>query len=266
MVVVNFNFKKRRNIALGIANSGVGAGLFFIAPLVQYARQYYGHFGMFFIVSGIMVHIVLFGVLCFPSKLENYSQQQCKLESRKEKSKSVISGIAESLRPYGHVISNKGIICLCISMFFFCFGLYSMYLHLPNYITTKGFSPLEAAYLMSISGLLSILGRILTGFVANSVDELIPYAGSMCIVAVATFIYPFTSSHFVGQIAFVGTLGLFFGSSYTITATVSLKFVDIQYVAAAIGLEFFFGGIGALVGPVLAGKLLASFLDLLYSK
>ncbi|XP_053406865.1 monocarboxylate transporter 9-like isoform X2 [Mercenaria mercenaria] len=67
MVAVGFNFRRRRNLALGIAVSGVGAGLFVLAPLMQLSREFYGPMGFFIILAAMTANIVTFGQLCFPS-------------------------------------------------------------------------------------------------------------------------------------------------------------------------------------------------------
>ena len=256
MVVVGFNFRKRRSLALGFSVSGVGAGLCAMAPLMQFIRDQYGDFGFFLSMAGIMFHITVCGMLCFPSKLEQHTQIQRKLDKLKESPTNRIGAIVSTIKPYLKVLFNKGILCLCLAMFGFCLGTFLLYLHLPKYIVLKGFSSFEAASFISLSGIISVIGRFMTGVVSNweRMDSMVPYAASMFIVAVATFIYPFVSTLLVGQLIFVIALGLFFGSCYVVVTNVTLRFVDISYMSAAVGLQFMFGGIGALVGPVFAGE------------
>lgn len=75
-VVVNLYFKRRRNLALGIAISGVGAGLFVSAQVTQLSRDYYGTMGVFLIITAMAATMVTFGALCFPRNLELHSQKQ----------------------------------------------------------------------------------------------------------------------------------------------------------------------------------------------
>jgi cyanate permease len=253
MVVVGFNFRRKRNLALGIALSGVGAGLFVLAPVVQLARDYYGPAGFFIILAALTANIITFGQMCFPSKLELQTQVRRKFDSTKSSSNK---NIFASVKPYFHVLTNKGMVCLFLCMFFYCLGTYLVYLHLPTFIVTKGFSAVRASFLISLSGILSLFGRLLTGIVANlnRINDTVLYSGTMFIVGIATFIYPFTADYFAGHVIYTVLLGLFFGSCYVTITAVSLKFVEISYVAAAIGLQFCFGGIGAVIGPVCAGK------------
>lgn len=253
LVVVGLNFRKRRNFAVGLAVSGVGAGLFVLAPILQLSRDYYGVSGFFTILAAMMANIVMFGTLCFPSRLELWTQHQRRNEVKKSDGKCNISN---ALEPYLNVLTNCAVILLCLCMFCYCLGIQLVYQHLPNFIVIKGFTALQAAFLVSLSGLITVAGRILAGIIAslNRINDIILYSGSMTIVAVASFLYPFISGYFAGHVIYMVMLGLFFGCPYVIIMAVSLKFVGINYISSAIGLQYFVGGIGSIVGPVLAGK------------
>ncbi|XP_060603359.1 monocarboxylate transporter 9-like isoform X2 [Ruditapes philippinarum] len=67
MVVIGFNFKRKRHLALGFVLSGMGAGLFALAPLMQLARDYYGSTGFFIIQAAMALNIIAFGATFFPT-------------------------------------------------------------------------------------------------------------------------------------------------------------------------------------------------------
>lgn len=252
LIVVGLNFRKRRYLAVGLAVSGVGAGLFVLAPILQISRDYYGVSGFFIILSAMMANIVMFGTLCFPSRLELWTQKQ----RMKEVDISVRKfKMLDTLNTYFEALSRLAIILLCMCMFFYCLGIQLIYQHLPNFIVIKGFTALQAAFLVSLSGLLTIFGRILAGIVTNlnRVNNTALYSGPMAIVAVASFLYPFASTYFTGHVIYMAVLGLFFGCPYVLIMAVTLKFVGIKYISAAIGIQYFSGGVGSVVGPVLAG-------------
>lgn len=256
MVTVGFNFRKRRSLALGFSVSGIGAGLCTLAPVMQMARDNFGDFGFFVFMAGVTLHIVVCGMLCFPSKLERHTQVTRKRNVLKGTHSNRSGKILSTLKPYVRVLFNRGILCLCLAMFGFCLGTFLVFLHLPKYIVLKGFTAFQAASFISLIGVLSVIGRIFTGVASNwrKLDSMVPYAGSMFLVAGTTFIYPFVSKTVIGQLSFVIVLGLFFGSCYVVVTLVTLRFVEISYMSAAVGLQFMFGGIGALIGPVFAGE------------
>lgn len=253
MVVVGYYFKKRRNLALGLANSGSGLGLFCLAPLMQWLKENYGSFGFFILLSGIYFHLTAFGMLCFPSKLELHSKVRRKTDVRTSSKKNKCSTLLRQIK----IIRHKGIFCYCLAMFNNCLGIYLLYLYFPVFIVIKGYSAIQAAFFVSLSGIFSVAGRVLSGVIASFpfVSDILLYSGSIFTVAAVSFVYPLVTPYYAGQISYFVTLGLFMGVCFVLTPSVSLKFVPVEDMATAVGLQFAFGGTGALLGPVLAGLL-----------
>lgn len=252
MVVIGYNFHKRRKIALGIALSGIGFGLTFLAPVMHFIYNTYGSFGFFLLLSGIYAHIVVFGVMFFPSKLELYTKSRRRFEfSRNSKT----SAIVKNLKDYILVLSNKTVLCLSLGLFSFCLGTYLVFMHLPKYVVEKGFSRSFAANLVSLSGILTALGRILTGVVASHkyIRDAILYCLPMFILGIMTIVYPFISHTTAGNVIFAIFLGSLYGNVYVLTASVSVKYVGILNLAKSIGIQYFFCGLGILLGPIMAG-------------
>ena len=238
--------------------SGVGAGMLVIAPLFEAARKYYGNSGFFIALAAINANIIVCGMLCFPSKLEIYTQRKRRQEIKQQTTKKQQSTVYSVFKFYLHVAIKRPVICLCFCLFNYGFGTALVFLHLPNFAVHKGFTSIQGSLLISICGVMGLIGRILTGIMANfeKVDEIVLYAGSMLVVSIATFLFPFYSHIFAGQVVYVCFLGMFFGSSYVLTASVNIRFAGVKCMSAATGLQFFWFGIGAVIGPVVAGRCL----------
>ncbi|XP_045188745.1 monocarboxylate transporter 4-like [Mercenaria mercenaria] len=254
MIVVGFYFRKRRNLAIGLSNAGIGVGLCVFAPLMQKIYDHYGSVGFFIIIAGIFAQIILFGMLSFPSKLERYAKLQ---RSRKCFESTDNHTLSNGHQSYLDVLTNKSVFCLSVGMFLLCFGTYGLYLHLPNYIVSNGFTQMEAANLISLSGVLTSIGRVTTGVIANcgNIREDVLYCLPILVLSVFTFVYPYTSSYFAGNVIFIVFLGLLYGNCYVLTTSMTVKYVGIANVSKAIGIQYFSGGVGALIGPVLYGFL-----------
>jgi len=254
MMVIAFNFKTRLPLIYAIATSGIGTGLTAFAPLFQLAYNYYGHASFFLVLAGLSMQIIVFGVVCAPSKMETSLQEQRKKGGRGTKAATLT------------VLKNKGIICLCVSFFSFGVGLYTINLHLPKYITLQGFTHIQAASILSIIGGGSVIGRLMTGLLSNFkiVNITVLYANSMFMVAAATFVYPYISTTLTGQIVFASIVGCFYSTCFVLITPCTKQFVALVNVPAAFGLQFMFGGIGAIIGPVFAGKFV--FCLFLFSK
>ncbi|XP_045191321.2 uncharacterized protein LOC123548153 [Mercenaria mercenaria] len=144
-VVMEFNFKRRRLIALGFAVSGMGAGIFALSHLMQLARNYYGSTGFFIIQATISLNIVTFGAMFFPSQLELHTQEMRKCNkdnARFDKAKSNSGG---GFTQYFKALVNKQIALLSVGMFLNCVGSHIVYLHMPVYIVSTGFTASQAA-------------------------------------------------------------------------------------------------------------------------
>ncbi|XP_060603310.1 monocarboxylate transporter 12-like isoform X2 [Ruditapes philippinarum] len=232
IVVIGFNFKVRRDIALGVVLSGMGSGLFALAPLMQLANDYYGATGFFIIQAAISLNIIVFGASYIPSKLELHTQ-----DMRTHNNRTALPHGGTNLRfidfykQYFKALNKKPIFLLSFGMFLNCIGTFLIYLHLPVYIVSKGFSKAQASYMMSLTGILTVIGRLLTGFVANlhkSIDIWL-YSGSFAVVSVATIVYPHISNTLAGNIGYAVVLGLFFGCCYVLITSVNMSFVGIRH-------------------------------------
>ncbi|KAH3726763.1 hypothetical protein DPMN_052632 [Dreissena polymorpha] len=87
----------------------------------------------------------------------------------------------------------------------------------------------------------------------NKKDDIIPFTSTIGIVGIITIVYPFLAPFYYGHVIFVVVFGFFVGNCYVVTSSITLQFVDINNMATAIGMQFLFFGIGAVLGPILAG-------------
>jgi cyanate permease len=99
----------------------------------------------------------------FPSQLELYTKSRRHFESSRNSKTTMFSSIVKILKDNILVLKNKTVLCLSLGLFNFCLGTYLVFMHLPKYVVEKGFPRSFAANLVSLSGILTALGRILTG-------------------------------------------------------------------------------------------------------
>ena len=252
MVTIGFHFRRYRNVAQGIAVAGTGAGIFGIGPLVQKAGETGGSCGFFIAFACITFHLVLFGVIMRPSKLELYTQKQRFILSKKS---STCEKIGTIVYRYMTVLTNRAVTCISLSILAFCFGTYIVFLYLPTFCTDKGATAMQASYIISISGIASIISRLVTGAFANwkKKKEVYLFSGSMGLLAVATLLFPLYSGTYTGQIIYAGFLGLFLGCPFATVTPINLTYLGVKNMASALGIELCLGGVGAVLGPVLAG-------------
>ena len=217
----------------------MAAGMIIMAPLYEAARDFYGDTGFFIALAGLSANMVVFGTLCIPSKLEIYYLEKRKSNLDK-KTKDGQSAAWQTLKIYLHVAKQKSVLCLCFCMISYNFGKHLVFLHLPKYCTEMGFTPAQASFLLSLSGIMGIIGRPLAGLAANNeqIDDLLIYSGTMGMTGLATILFPLFSKFYVGQTVYAIFLGLNFGCCYVVTESVFIKLVGVEFMAKAIGFQF----------------------------
>ena len=193
-------------------------------------------------------------MLCFPSQMEVSAKQRRKQAALENT--NLNSGLTRQLYSYKQALSDKAVLCLCFCMLNYGIGPFIIYLHLPAYIEHTGFSDIQAASVLSISGILSIISRVATGFLSSLqlVDDIVLFSGSMMILSISTILLPLYANSYLGYLVYGLLLGLSYGACYVVYTSVNISIIGVNYMSAAIGMEFFFCGVGSIVGPVLAGE------------
>ena len=245
-----YNFRLKLNVAQGFSVAGCGFGILVMPPVVQIAYDTYGYTGLMLILAAIVLQLVVFGTLMRPSKLELESIRARKGNTNDQRNCDIV-------RVFLKVLTKKATICLSLSMMLFCGGLYTVTLHLPKYAQENGFTAMQSALFLSIIGVVTMIARILTGFLANhpNVNEVWIYSGSIGVLSLATFIVPSMAHAYIGHVLYSVFIGVFGGCLYVVINTINRTFVGTQYTAAACAVEFWFGGVGSVVVSVLSGML-----------
>lgn len=248
MVAPSFYFKKYLNIAQGISMAGNGAGMFGIPPIVSWASSKYGSFGFFVALASVSIHCIVCGMLVRPSQLEKHLQK-----TRRAKQ---ASGSGDSmLKNYIQVLTTRSVIFYTLSMISYGFGMYIVFVYLPNYCIRQGVSEMQASMVLSLCGIASIFGRIFVGFIASfkRVNEIFLFSGSLFIISIVTVFFPLYGHSIYGQFTYAAILGLLFGCPYVTISPINVMFLGVGSLAAALGIELCGCGLGGIIGPILAG-------------
>ncbi|XP_060083563.1 monocarboxylate transporter 9-like [Ylistrum balloti] len=255
IVVVGLNFQKKRSVATGFASCGAGAGAFIFPPLMQLARKEYGDSGFFILLAGMALNISVFGSLCFPSYLEVNKNAPEKL------TKSTLSLSLHSLTNRQHfcsiiaVLRNLPFVCICLSQLVSHIGIYMMYVHIPTFAISHGSTDTQASILLSASGIMNCVSRLLVGMAGNAdnVSTILLYFGTFGVLGISTIIFPVFGSTYIGQLIYSVILGTYSGSCYVLLSTITADIIGIEFLVSAFGIAMIFTGLGTLVGPPIAG-------------
>ncbi|XP_046340881.2 monocarboxylate transporter 5-like [Haliotis rufescens] len=146
---------------------------------------------------------------------------------------------------------------LLLSFSFFCYSMSisTWYLYLPEFLYKNGASLQDSSLAVSVSGIGSMISRILVGFSANdtSIGSAIFYNCLPTFVATLTLFLPLFSLSSIGRIMFGFLTGLYTGGQLISLLPILLDTVDVKLFAAGMGITSLSYGIGTLIGPPIAG-------------
>ncbi|XP_061194528.1 monocarboxylate transporter 13-like [Saccostrea echinata] len=256
VVVVGYNFEKKRNFASGVAVSGVGIGAFALAPLMQAVSDHYGYHGLWLMCAGLTLQYCVFGAMLFPSKLEisrKNKESEDAILSKCDSNK--MSHKFSRLKNGCNVLSQKALLNVYLSMFLCNLGISLIYVHFGSYVTSVGYRKLDAAFLFSICGICNCLSRILIGSAANAsnMDEFVLFAGAFSLMGLSTVVFPLYGENYGGQVFYVVTLGIYSGSCYPLLNSICVILGGIDNLATVFGFILLFTGLGCFMGPLLGG-------------
>ena len=294
IVVVGYYFDHYRTAASGLASVGAGAGMLVFPILIEFMVTHYTWRETLVITACIYMQIVVFGALMRPLDLSQLQKEAIEMERTVTGEFNGVGGAGSSLNgsparrvsPTGShatVSSTRTIRCMhlprrriltfcafkqslkkltqmkflifCWSIFTFGIGLSALYLHLSAFMMSKGASERESMLMLSITGVASIISRVITGIAGNdhSIDNLILYIGTFGITGIATLFCPVLGVTYTGRVAYAIVLG-FYGSCFNVLlAPLTVELIGLQYLTTAFGIEMVVNGIAYLLGPPIAG-------------
>ena len=229
--------------------------MFGVPPVISWTGDHYGSFGFFVALACVSAQFIVCGMLARPSSLENHSRKVRQSGNKRR-------ALCWNLMSYFKILTTKSVLCYTLSMFAYGFGMYIVFVFLPIYCIRQGSSEMQASNVLSICGISSIFGRILTGLIANfkRVNEVFLYVGSLISLAIITVLIPLYTSSFTGQIVYAILFGFFFGCPYITITPINFTYVGVGHISSALGIELCGCGAGGIVGPILGGILIHSFL------
>ena len=235
-------FDRKRGLAMGIASSGAGLGLLIVAPFATYLITQFG-WRMTFLIYGMIAWLVVIPLSRLlkrePSEVgalpdgEEYSEGY---PSDTEKEGEKIQPIGLSLREAFRTRSFWMVIFLFL---FFASSLLLILTHLIPHITDIGYSPVEAATVISLVGGSALVGRVLLGIASDRIGRkaALVICTLLCAIAMIWLLW-------AKDLWMFYLFAIVFGAAWGGMGPTS---------AALIGHTFGLGKIGAILGALDAG-------------
>ena len=203
-------------------------------------------------LSGICLNMCVCGALLRPIRLDTSHKSPDTKEDLKtgaqnqEKKKTSLLNLS--------IFRNFHYLLLCLNNAFFCYGLSVVYVHLPAYAGTIGFTENQGAWLFSVLGVCNFIGRIAFGVLAHipAIGTTSLYLCALSSVGVVTLFVPLATS-FSGLLGYAGVFGFLSAAFGTLLPQVIVTVLDLSLMASGYGYILIFEAIGTLLGAPVAG-------------
>jgi cyanate permease len=228
---------------MGITTSGIGLGMLASGPITKHFLDTYGLRGTFLFLAAIVSHIIPCGMLLrIPP---NKELRTVRKEDRYAYLKTYISLLKTPSYMFvllGSVLWNIAYVVIMV--------------HLPNYVVHAGFSKDEASFMFTIIGVGIILSRLTIGLAVGpgGLDPLLLSFGLTALIGGLIASFPLFITCSSGPIIFASLYGVYGGGVLVFTVPLCLEMSGTERLSSALGLWFFLQGVGALIGPPLAGN------------
>lgn len=268
ITVVGFYFKKRINIANGVAFSGVGAGIIVVPPLLQFLCNKFQWRGALLICGALMLITVMCALLFRPTDRERYFMLKS-ADERKANNENSNNG-----HPVITFISTKIInVCnylgldliwryprfgmLALSYSLAGFGYYSSVVFFSSRAVHDAKIPKQdASFLVSAIGVGSLIGRAGHGFLIHSkiIGILQLYVVSGFVAAVSCFLNPLSKA-FLSLLLCALSFGLFSGALLAVSLMCARLFLPTESISRSFGVLILVNGLGIVFGTFTMGYL-----------
>ena len=275
-VVAGFSFNKYRELVLTFASVMIGVGMLVSSPMMIALLDYYGLTGGFIMLSGLSLQLCVIGTLLKPSIIEKQLKVQRKLLTKTSKenakrtvSPRLISSGEFSGRPSGilHVINriinieifnDKAFDFFLISTMSWNLMTAVCQMHLPNYMTIKGETPSHIALVMGLFGVSNTIGRLFGTFTVSQrtkIDLTYWHVAFLFVSGVGAFMFPVYKELSSSEIVFSFIAGFCTGAANSLLTPITLQILGMAHLSSGYGMNFFFCGVGFLLGPPIASEM-----------
>ncbi|XP_075071287.1 monocarboxylate transporter 12 [Mixophyes fleayi] len=264
IAMVGKYFHKRKALAYGIAMSGSGIGTFILAPVVQLLIEQFSWRGALLILGGFVANLCVCGALMRPiypkehnpkePRESNIPSSKCSPLSQDCTHKSLCYC---SQKEYSFLLKPNFII-LAISFLFLAYGCSPPFVYLVPYALSVGVSHQQAAFLMSILGVIDIVGNITFGWLTDrrflKKHRYACYLIAVAMDGLSCLFLPLLNC-FQLLVPFSVTFGYFDGAYVALIPVVTGDVVGTENLSSALGVVFFLHAVPYLVSPPISGLL-----------
>ena len=247
-------FRGNTGTAIGIAYAGSGCGTLLIVPLAQYMSQSIGWRSAYHVLGGSVLFL-FFLVLFLPWRALRAGRRDdiaCGDQSRAETRRTPSRGA-----PLLGALKTRAFWSLAQVFCFTGLAMYTILVQTIAFLVESGFAPLEAASAFGVAGMLSVIGVMASGTLADRIGyRRTAMASFICtflglILLLALSYHP---SHWL-LFGFVALFGIAQGARGPIVSSLCAKIFPGAGLATIYGTIFACMSLGAATGSLASGLL-----------
>jgi MFS family permease len=251
-------FAERRGSMMGIAFSGMGAGVLVMGPLAQWLIDGYGWRTAYLVLGAgtlaVLVPIVWFGVEDAPAVRH---QPVSAGAPRRDRSVLTTPALGHAGAEIGDALRTRAFWALFFAYLCTPLAVFPIVTHQVAFAVDQGFPRLFVAGIFGLTGLLSVVGRIVFGIAADRIGRApsatISYgctaAGTLCLLGLETW------RHAAPLYAYAVLFGLGFGARGPIITAIASQLFQGRRFGVIYGILSIGNGIGGGVAPWFGGAI-----------
>jgi MFS family permease len=228
-------FTRRRAVALAVAVAGIGVGTLLGAPLAAALISAYGwrQTHVVFGVAGSALLVVCALVVRRPPEPAD----------------------GPPALPVRALVRTTAFRSMYGATLLSSIALFVPFVFLPAYAASIGATPVAAAALVGVIGVASVVGRLAIGTLAERLGRIRTFQASFAVIAVS-FVIWLVAGSVPALVVFAVVLGVGYGGWIALQPAVLAELFGVRGLGGVVGLSYTSSGIGALIGPPLAGVLI----------
>jgi len=242
-------FVKYRGRMSGIVKVGTGAGQFLVPLIATMLISNFGWRHAYLIIGGV----ALISLVVCAQVMKRDPQMMGLLPDGKKVNRLKNPSMAEennlSFQKAVHTMQFWGI---CISEFAIFFCLFTIIVHIVPHALDQGLKPAIAASILSTIGGISMLGRIVMGYINDRIGGKLSLI-TCFIILISSFIWLLWTNTAWMLFVFAVVYGFAHGGFFTVMSPMIAEFFGTGFHGQLFGFVLFFGTIGGTIGPVLTG-------------
>lgn len=258
-VLVQFYFKKRLGVVIGITRTGAGVGTLIMPPVTQLLIDQFLWKGAMLFLAGISLQGCVIGALLRPNAKSKKTTEKIdngQTHSFKENLKSTLAPVQDI----------RFIICLLV---LFSKGVLTVmfYYLLPDQMVELKFTAEQAAFLLFIAGITSTLTRMLTGVISNVFDlnYTLCYGFAHLVTGISNLGLLLNNPGYEYLVAICILFGIGQGIATTIISLLLLQLFGIHGLTFSTGWSYWAEGIGGFIAAPIGGALFSMTGNYTYS-